>query len=208
MDHNPYLRLSLLLIIISYLFWDIPLTKYCKTLSPSIIKMAEVVTIFGITTWYLVGSIIFYVFFLYIYKNNRYAAQSLFVFLSLSITGIFINLVKWVAGRHRPIDLFNSGHFGFDYFGQVYELISFPSGHAQTAFTLATALTLLYPRCGIPLFIMASAVGISRIILTSHYLSDVIAGAGIGIICTRIIKYYFDRYQFNSAKKNNQIITN
>jgi membrane-associated phospholipid phosphatase len=203
---TPVSVLSLLLTIMSYFFWDIPITKYCKTLNPSIIKIAEVVTIFGITTWYLVGSIILYGFFLYIYKNSKYAAQSLFVFLSLSITGIIINLVKWVAGRHRPIDLFNSGHFGFDYFGYAYELISFPSGHAQTAFTLATALTLLYPRCGIPIFIMASAVGISRIILTSHYLSDVIAGAGIGIICTWIIKYYFDRFQFSQEKK--QMITN
>lgn len=192
---------SIFLIIISYLFWDIPITKYCKTLSPAIKAVAEFITNFGIATWYLVASFLFYLFFLLIYKNNRYASRSLFVFLSLSITGIFITLVKWIAGRHRPVDLFNSGYFGFDYFGQAYELISFPSGHAQTVFTLATALTLLYPRCGIPLFLMASAVGISRIILTSHYLSDVIAGAGIGIIGTRIIKYYFDRYQFHSSIK-------
>ncbi|MBI4768113.1 MAG: phosphatase PAP2 family protein [Deltaproteobacteria bacterium] len=201
---TPISAISLLLIIISYLFWDIPITKYCKTVSPALLKIAETVTIFGIATWYLVGSLIFYLFFLFIYKNTRYADRSLFVFLSLSIIGIFITLLKWVAGRHRPIDLFNSGHFGFDFFGRAYELISFPSGHAQTAFTLATALTLFYPRCGIPLFMMAAAVGVSRIILTSHYLSDVIAGAAIGIIGTRIIKYYFDRYQFNAAQKKNQ----
>jgi membrane-associated phospholipid phosphatase len=195
--------ISLFLTIISYLFLDIPLTKYCKTLSPEIKEIAEFITNFGITTWYLVASILFYLFFLFVYKNNLYAARSLFVFLSLSITGILITLLKWIAGRHRPIDLFNSGYFGFDYFGQAYELISFPSGHAQTVFTLATALTMLYPRCGIPIFIMASAVGISRIILTSHYLSDVIAGACIGIMGTRIIKYYLDRYQINSANKKN-----
>ena len=192
--------ICLLLIIISYLFWDIPITKYCQTLSPAIIKMAEVITTLGIATWYLVASIIFYLFFRFIYKNNRYAARSLFVFLSLSITGIFNTLLKWIAGRHRPIDLFNPGYFGFDYFGLVYELTSFPSGHAQTAFTLATALTLLFPRWGIPIFLMAGAVGISRVILISHYLSDVIAGAAIGIIGTRIIKYYFDRYNFNQTK--------
>ena len=189
--------ISLILIIISYIFWDIPLTRYCQTLSPTIIKVAEGITIFGIATWYLVASIIFYLFFLFIYKNNRYAARSLFVFLSLSITGIFNTLMKFIAGRHRPIDLFNPGYFGFDYFGLVYELTSFPSGHTQTAFTLATALTILFPRWGIPVFLMAGAVGISRIILTSHYLSDVIAGAGIGIIGSLIIKYYFDRYIFN-----------
>ena len=77
-----------------------------------------------------------------------------------------------------------------NYFGIGYELTSFPSGHAQTAFALATALTILFPRWGIPLFIVAGAVGISRIILTSHYLSDVIAGAGIGILFTLAVKYF------------------
>ncbi|MFZ3105073.1 MAG: phosphatase PAP2 family protein [Smithella sp.] len=45
------------------------------------------------------------------------------------------------------------------------------------------------------LFVVAGAVGISRIILTSHYLSDVIAGAGIGILLTMAVKYFFDRKQ-------------
>jgi len=198
---TPISAISLFLIIISYLFWDIPLTKYCKTLSPEIKEIAEVITNLGIATWYIVASIGFYLFFLFIYKSKFYASQSLFVFLSLSLTGIFITLLKWIAGRHRPIDLFKSGYFGFDYFGQAYEVISFPSGHAQTAFTLAMALTMLYPRCGIPIFILASAVGLSRVILTSHYLSDVIAGAGIGIMGARIIKYYFDRYHLKSAHK-------
>jgi len=181
--------------IVSCLYWDITLTKYCQTLSPAIKNIAEVITTFGIATWYIVASIIFYLFFRFIYKNNLHAAQSLFVFLSLSITGILITLLKWIVGRHRPIDLFTHGYSGFDYFGVGYELTSFPSGHAQTAFTLATALTILFPRWGIPLFVIAVAVGISRVILTSHYLSDVIAGAGVGILCTMVVKYFFDRKQ-------------
>jgi len=66
----------------------------------------------------------------------------------------------------------------------------FPSGHAQTAFALAASLTILFPRWGVPLFVAATAVGISRIILTSHYLSDVIAGAGIGILLTMAVQYF------------------
>ena len=49
--------ICLILTIGSYLFLDIPLTKYCLTLSPSIKKMAEVVTTFGIATWYFVASL-------------------------------------------------------------------------------------------------------------------------------------------------------
>ncbi len=197
---TPVFATCLILTVISYLFWDISLMKYCLTLSPAIKKWAEVITTFGIATWYFVASLILYLFFRFIYKNNLYAARFLFVFLSLSITGIFTILLKWIAGRHRPVDLFNLGRFGFDYFGHLYEITSFPSGHVQTAFSLATALTILFPRWGIPLFIMAGAIGISRIIITAHFLSDVIAGAGIGIIGTLILKYYFDRYQFNLSK--------
>ena len=121
--------------------------------------------------------------------------RALFVLSSLCLCGIVLHLIKWIAGRHRPIDLFNHGYFGFNFFGIGYELTSFPSGHAQTVFTLATAVTILFPRWGIPAFLIAAAVGLSRIILTAHYLSDVIAGAGVGILFTLAVRYYFDRKQ-------------
>jgi membrane-associated phospholipid phosphatase len=178
--------------IVSYYFWDIPLTKYCQTLSRSVTNMAEIITLFGITQWYIVASIGFFLFFRFIYKNDLHAARSLFVFLSLGISGIVITFVKWIAGRHRPVNFFQHGFFGFDFFGVGYELTSFPSGHAQTVFALATAITIIFPRWGIPAFIFAIVVSISRIILTAHYLSDVIAGAGVAILCTMAIKCIFD----------------
>jgi membrane-associated phospholipid phosphatase len=190
-----------LLTILSYFFWDIPLAGYCLKMSRSIKNIAEIVTALGITRWYLIASAGLYLFFRFIYKNEIQSMRSLFVFYSLSLCGILILLIKWFAGRHRPINLFNHGYFGFDYFGVGYELTSFPSGHAQTVFTLATALTLLFPRWGIPLFIVAAAVSISRIILTAHYLSDVIGGAGIGILCTLAIKYFFDRRKIELTRE-------
>ena len=187
--------ICLTMTVVSYLFWDIPLAMYCRELNPVIKKIAEFITPLGVTTWYIVASLVLYLFFRFVYKNKLNEARSLFIFLSLSLTGIFITIFKWLAGRHRPIDFFNHGYYGFDFFGIGYELTSFPSGHAQTMFTLATALTILFPRWGIPLFFVAGAVSISRIILTSHYLSDVIAGAGVGILFTLAVKYYFDRKQ-------------
>lgn len=182
----------LIMTVISYLFWDIPLTKYCRELNQTIKNVAEEVTRFGISTWYIISSAVLYLFFRYICKNYLNAARALFVFLSLSVSGIVINIIKWIAGRHRPVGFFHHGYFGFSFFGTGYEWASFPSGHAQTAFAFAASLTILFPRWGVPLFVAAGAVGISRIILTSHYLSDVIAGAGIGILLTMVVKYFFD----------------
>ena len=187
--------ICLMMTVVSYLFWDIASTKYCRELNPTVKNIADIITRLGISTWYIAASVILYLFFRYIYKDILNAMRALFVFLSLSLNGIFIDILKWITGRHRPIDLFNHGYSGFDYFGVGYALTSFPSGHAQTAFTLATALTILFPRWGIPLFVFAGTVSVSRIILTSHYLSDVIAGAGVGILCTMAVKYFFDRKQ-------------
>lgn len=183
----------LLLAAISYPLWDIPLAHYCRALNPGIIKIADFITSFGVATWYIAGSLGIYAFFRFARRNILNASRALFVFLSLSATGIFITALKWVAGRHRPSEYFIHDLFGFNYFGVGYELTSFPSGHAQTVFTLATALTILFPRWGLPLFVMAILVAASRVMLTSHYLSDVFAGAAVGIIFTMVIKIIFDR---------------
>lgn len=179
----------------SYLLWDITLARYCRELDPLIRNIADIITIFGVATWYIVGSFVLFLFFRFIYKNRLNASRFLFIFLSLGVTGILITLLKWIAGRHRPINFFQHGYYGFDFFGVGYELTSFPSGHAQTVFTLATALCILFPRWGVPLFVSAAVISSSRIILASHYLSDVIAGATVGILCTMAIRYYFDRKQ-------------
>ncbi|HUN55392.1 MAG TPA: phosphatase PAP2 family protein [Smithella sp.] len=195
------LIICLMMTVLSYFFWDIPLARYCRQLNLSVINIFDIITRLGLSTWYIVASIILYIFFRYIYKNYLNASRALFVFLSVSISGILVDVVKWIAGRYRPIELFNHGYFGFKFFDVGYEWTSFPSGHAQTAFALATAATILKPRLGIPLFVIAGVVGISRIILNAHYLSDVIAGAGIGILLTLVIKYFFDLKQIELAEK-------
>jgi len=58
---------------------------------------------------------------------------------------------------------------------------SFPSGHTIPAFAVAGSLVAFYPAMGIGLFFCALSVAISRILLGMHFLSDVLAGAAIGL---------------------------
>lgn len=65
---------------------------------------------------------------------------------------------------------------------------SFPSGHTATAFMTATMLNKEYgyksPWIGVGAYSVATATGLMRMANNKHWLSDVLVGAGIGIMAT------------------------
>ncbi len=67
---------------------------------------------------------------------------------------------------------------------------SFPSGHTATAFMMATMLSKEYghlsPWVGIGGYSVATATGLMRMANNKHWLSDVLVGAGIGILSTEM----------------------
>jgi undecaprenyl-diphosphatase len=58
---------------------------------------------------------------------------------------------------------------------------SFPSGHTMTAFSIALVISYFYPLLEGPLFSLALSIGVSRIVLGMHFLSDVLAGVVLGV---------------------------
>ena len=65
---------------------------------------------------------------------------------------------------------------------------SFPSGHTATAFMTATMLNKEYgyksPWIGVGAYSVATSTGLMRMANNKHWLSDVLVGAGIGIMAT------------------------
>lgn len=76
---------------------------------------------------------------------------------------------------------------------------SFPSGHTATAFMTATMLTKEYghisPWISIGAYTVASSTGLMRMANNKHWLSDVLTGAGIGMLSTEL-GYYLADLQF------------
>jgi len=86
---------------------------------------------------------------------------------------------------------------------------SFPSGHTTTAFTTATVLYEEFkntnPILAYSGYLFAVSTGSLRIANNMHYLSDVLVGAGIGIIATKLV-YHFDHLiAWNPFKKSSGI---
>jgi membrane-associated phospholipid phosphatase len=114
--------------------------------------------------------------------ESRAARRGLLGGVAVALAGLLDQAVKNVLCRARP----GAGHAGefliaFPCFPVSYPLASFPSGHATTVFALATVLSLWYPRWTTAWLLLAAVVGWSRIVLGSHFPSDVLAGALLGV---------------------------
>ena len=72
---------------------------------------------------------------------------------------------------------------------------SFPSGHTAAAFSLATSLSITYPKWYViaPSAVWACGVGFARINQGVHYPSDVLTGAAIGVGCA-FANVYINRW--------------
>lgn len=59
---------------------------------------------------------------------------------------------------------------------------SFPSGHTLAAFAMTFVFKVFFPPLFIPLLVISSLIGISRIYLGLHYPSDVLTGIVLGYV--------------------------
>jgi undecaprenyl-diphosphatase len=98
--------------------------------------------------------------------------------LGLGVGGLAVTvlLIKFRIRRARP-----AGEWGAIY--RNTDPHSFPSGHAARAFMLAVMALLLGPAWfGALLVIWAPLVSLARVATGVHYLTDVVAGALLGMV--------------------------
>jgi len=110
---------------------------------------------------------------------------SLAFLVSLAAASVLLHATKIVLGRRRPRDELELNLYGFRPFTFDLASDSFPSGHALTIFTVAVVLSGVVPQLALLWFALAIWLAMTRALLNSHYTSDVLVGAAVGIIVTR-----------------------
>lgn len=186
------------LVLIAYV--DRPMAYFFKATDPRDVAFFVAVNDGGNSKWYLVPTALGALFCLgmasrmAVHRRRllRWIGEaSLFLFASVAISGLTINLLKMIFARARPRLLFRHEEYSWHFFNLGSDINSFPSGHANTMIALALALGFLMPRLRWFFLILAVPVAFARVVNTNHYLSDVIAGAAVAVLMAPVIKNWF-----------------
>lgn len=146
----------------------------------------ETISLFGQAKWYL-----------YAFSSlallawalgwRRCAAACATLFFAVLASGLLVQLIKLLVGRHRPKAFVEDGMYGFAWLTSGYETASFPSGHTATVAAIAASMWMLLPHWRDLWLIPIGLVGFSRILNGAHYPSDIIAGAYVGALTAFLV---------------------
>jgi membrane-associated phospholipid phosphatase len=132
------------------------------------------------------------------FTGNGHARETGWLALeALGHTQVAVFVIKEASNRARPLDGDQNG--GFWKGGN-----SFPSGHAASAFAVATVFAYEYrEHIAVPIvsYSLASAIAVSRIGARRHWLSDIFAGGSMGFMIGRNVY----RRHHNSALPGSKV---
>lgn len=124
--------------------------------------------------------------------KNDFANRTAILIKSEMMVGILTFSLKRITAVPRP---------------DTKELTSFPSGHTAQAFAAATFMAKEYGHrsiwYSIGAYTVATGVGAMRVMNNRHWVSDVLVGAGIGILSTNLV-YLTHQYRWGKKKKGSQ----
>ncbi|WP_299606853.1 phosphatase PAP2 family protein [uncultured Aquimarina sp.] len=127
--------------------------------------------------------------------RNHWFDQTKNLLISTLVTSAATTILKKEVDKARP--------------GDPSQLNSFPSGHTSMAFVSAAVLYEEFidssPLLAYSGYLFAVTTGSLRMMNNKHYLSDVLVGAGIGILTTRLVYHYEHLFSWNPFKKTDDM---
>ena len=197
-------------------YFDVAEARDAAHLDPAILRFFEFITRFGESGWLFAASILILAGALVARQRASSARQkaalgllasrAFYFFAVQAVSGILSQVVKHLVGRARPKLLDTLGPHHFDFFSVKAVLASFPSGHTTTMFAAAAALSFFTPRYWPALFGFALLVAASRLGLGSHYPSDVLGGAALGLASAFAVARIFARRKIAFTSEGEELM--
>jgi undecaprenyl-diphosphatase len=187
---------SCFLIILSYNYFDLKIIQLIHSrLSPQWYQIGDIGSYLGYG--FIIIPLVF-VFSLLSYfippikeKSLPFLTTTMFAFIT---SGLITIIIKYLTGRARPSSYLVHHLYGFYGYTLKNSFHSFPSGHVTTATVVFGVLALYFKKTRYISAIIVILVAASRILADSHYLSDTMAGALIGILtvmfCAKKIEWF------------------
>lgn len=185
------------LVALAMAFIDAWGVSFARALPPWLVATFDEITDYGKSGWFLVPlAALILVAAILAPGAQRFVQLVLislvirlsYLFLAIALPGLVVTVVKRLIGRVRPSD---SGPFAYFPWSWQPEYASLPSGHSTTAFAAAVAIATLWPRTRIPLLIFAVVIAVSRVVITAHFVSDVVAAAFVGAFGAIVVRNWY-----------------
>lgn len=190
---------TLAVLVVVMLLFDAAAIRAVGRLPAWIVSLFDGITDFGKSGWFLWPLGILFLVFAALPSLPRVPQLVLdammvrvgFLFVAIAAPSLFDTIIKRMVGRARPLVGGSLDPYLFSPFKWTSEYAGFPSGHATTAFAVAVAFGTLWPRARTALWVYAFLIAVSRVVLTAHYPSDVVAAAVVGIGGALLVRRWF-----------------
>jgi membrane-associated phospholipid phosphatase len=113
-------------------------------------------------------------------RNKQWTRIFLAMLIAMSLAGVTGHVIKRTVPRPRP-SVHTDIRWGGPHFSSKYH--SFPSGHVGASTAFFGVLIMARRRIGFAFLPIPMLIGFSRMYLGSHYLSDVVCAAFLGVLC-------------------------
>jgi membrane-associated phospholipid phosphatase len=135
----------------------------------------------------------------FVAKSKMWMRIFLAMLIALVLAGVTGRAVKFATGRARP-SIKTEVHWNGPRFSSKYH--AFPSGHVAASAAFFVTLFLARKRIGAPLMLIPVLIGLSRMVVGAHYLSDVTFAAILGVISALLSAHWFSIRHPPSAIRN------
>jgi len=191
---------ALVLFLVGMIFLDGAAIRGVAHLPRAVVWFFEQVTEFGLGGWFLWPLGLLFVAIMALPATLPRIPQLVlaaiavrvgFLFVAIGAPGLFASIVKRIIGRARPLVTGVVDPYVFSPFIWRSAYASLPSGHATTAFAVLVAFGTLWPRARTVLWIYVALIAISRVVVTAHFPTDVLAGAVVGGVGALMVRRWF-----------------